>query len=108
MEKSMTIEASVYQADIPLISVCDPQKQYLKEGSKVVSSYFDYKVDVELNGTSCTVRRRFKDFSFLDNMLQLKAAGSILPILPEKGVSSQFSLKTTSEEDFIATRAKVL
>lgn len=91
------------------ILVSDPKKQYaISPGpNQSSSSFVDYKIEVKLNGKTCEVRRRFKEFAFLHSFLRSRIPGSILPLLPDKGLSSQISKKTANDQMFLETRAKV-
>jgi len=92
--------------DPPAVSIVvgDPRKEKSTGSSKVTSSHYDYKVEVKMNGQVCAVRRRFREFSFLHNLLRSRIPGAILPILPNKGVAAQ---QGKTEHDFVETRAKV-
>jgi hypothetical protein len=85
------------------ILVSDAQKQYKKD----LSFHVDYKVEVTKDDNSTQVRRRFKDFAFLSSLMEAKLSGAILPILPDKGINTQFANKSGLDEDFVEARGKV-
>jgi hypothetical protein len=91
------------------VVVSDPQKHYtISPGStQVTAQHVDYKIEVKLNGASCEVRRRFKEFAYLHSVFQAHIPGAVLPLLPNKGITSQISQKTANDQIFIETRTKV-
>jgi len=84
------------------VSVSEPTKQ-----GENVSSYTIYKISTEtirkvFNGTSFTVLRRFSDFTWLHDQLEMQVPGAIIPSLPQKVIVGRFS------PDFIERRRRSL
>jgi hypothetical protein len=58
------------------------------------------------DGQRAEVRRRYNEFVLVDNILEKRIPGAILPLLPEGGLSRMLAA-SASEKAFLESRAKV-